>query len=271
MFSGYGQNQAVTYNIFSALEKFLDEHYQKDHAFDNISQWDQADVHRLVSAFLGVRFPMALALNKYDLPSSEKHVNEILHALPIHGAHTGTPLAARLEMNFVRHHLSNAKVEGKSAVPAGCWQCLTSAMMLREPLLVFPVSDMNTYAPLAGLNKEAVGHPSLPSKGMMRCIQASGGYPPTCWDDQQNSYILPNKEKMAQIKLRDVILMKPGSTVEDVFLTLKKLGALSGDFVRAEAAGNIGEKPKPIPKNEFIGKKNRIIKIMSNKRTAWQS
>lgn len=272
MFSGYGQREAVTHNIFSALENFLDEHYQKDRPFDNIGEWNQGDIHRLVSAFLGVRFPMALALNKCDLPSSKKHIKVILEALPIHGAHAGTPLVARNEMSFVRQHLSKTKANGETAVPTGCWRCLTSAMMLQEPLLVFPVSDMSTYAPLPGLNKEAVGHPSLPSKGMIRCIKAAGGVPPTCWDDEHGIYNLPNsKKKMTQVKLRDAIMMKPGSTVEEVFLTLKNLGALSGDFVRAEACGTIGENPKPVPKNAVIGKKTRIIKIMSTKRTTWQS
>ena len=271
MFSGYGQSQAVTQGVFAALEKFLDEKYQRDSVLESIGEWNQGDIHRLVSAFLGVRFPMALALNKCDLPSSKKHVEQVLNALPVHGAHAGTPLVARREMNFVREHLSSSKVEGESAFPAGCWDCLTSAMMLQEPLLVFPVSDMATYAPMPALNKEAVGTPSLPSKGMLNCIRASGGQAPTCWDDEQGIYALPKKEKVAQMKLRDAIMMKPGSTVEDVFLSLKNLGALSGDFVRAEGAGNIGEKPKPIPKNEVIGKRNRIIKIMSNKRTAWQS
>jgi hypothetical protein len=65
--------------------------------------------------------------------------------------------------------------------------------------------------------------------------------------------------------------MKPGSTVEDVFLSLKRLGALAGEFVRAEGAGRLGEKAKLVPKNEVIGKHNRILKIMTNKRREWQS
>jgi hypothetical protein len=271
MFSGYGQRQAVTQNIFSALEKFLDEHHQRDHALENISQWDQGDVHRLVSAFLGVRFPMALALNKCDIPSSQKYVSEIQRALPIHGAHVGTPLVASREMSFVRCHLKNVDEEGEETeIPSGVWQCLTSAMMLRQPVLVFPVCDMKTYAPLPGLSKEAAGNASLPSQGMIRCIEAAGGLSPTCWKKKQG-YVLPGKGGAADHKLRDVLLMKPGSTVEDVFLTLKRLGAISGEFVRAEGASNIGEQSKPIPKLEVIGKKNRILKIMSNKRTAWQS
>jgi hypothetical protein len=220
----------------------------------------------------GVRFPMALALNKCDLPTSGKHVREIQESLPIHGAHVGTPLTARSEMNFVHEHLTGKDNNKVSKPPSGVWQCLTSAVKLREPVLVFPVSDMNTYAPLQGLNERAVGHPSLPSVGMIRCINGSGGIPPTCWNDTQQSYLLQSsKERTAKIQLRDVIPMKPGSTVADVFLALKNVGALGGEFVRAEAAGNIGEKSKPIPKITILGKHNRILKIMTNKRTMWQS
>jgi hypothetical protein len=270
MFSGYGQPQSVTRSVFSALEKFLDEQKERDHALDHIQEWDQADVHRLVSTFLGVRFPMALALNKCDLPSSAKHVQAIREALPIHGAHVGTNLAARSEMSFVRDHLTNSKESESSKIPSGVWECLTSAMMLREPILVFPVSDMTTYAPLPGMHKPAVESPSLPSPGMVTCIKASGGKPPTCWNEQQRGYGLQDKSKTAGSALRDVVVMKPGSTVEDVFLALKRQGALGGEFVRAEGAGKIGEKPKPVPKHEPIGKHNRILKIMSNKRTQWQ-
>ena len=70
--------------------------------------------------------------------------------------------------------------------------------------------------------------------------------------------------------------MKPCSTVEDLFLTLKRMGAYSGEFVRAEAMGDIvavdGKlaSPKPIPKHSPLGKDVRIIRIMTSKRTEWQ-
>ena len=272
MFSGYGQNQAMTHTMFSALDKFLEDKYHGDKALDNIALWDQGDIHRVVSAFLGVRFPMALALNKLDLPSSLENAEEIQEALPTHGAHAGTPLAARSEMTFVRNHLATKasdKIEGHQQPPLGVWQCLRSAMMLKQPVLVFPVADMTTYAPLPGMNKNAAENPSLPSTGMLRCLEAAGGSLPSCWKD--SSFVLPSKEEGATMKLRDVLLMKPGSTVEDVFQTLKKHNALGGEFVRAESAAKIGDKPKPIPKHAVVGGENRILKIMSNKRTAWQT
>lgn len=226
---------------------------------------------------------MALALNKYDLPSSAKHVKAIQEALPIHGAHIGVPLSARSEMNFIRHHLlQSAKfkeaddgVEADSdeerRIPLGTWQCLQSSMSLREPVLVFPVSDMVTYQPLPGMLKYATGDPSLPSAKMISCLQAAGGSIPTLWDSSQGIYTSSNSRRdKNQPILRDVIIMKPGSTIEDVFNSLKRLGALSGEFVRAEGAGAIGEKAKLVPKTALVGKNCRILKIMTNKRTQWQ-
>jgi ribosome-binding ATPase YchF (GTP1/OBG family) len=295
MFSGYGQRVDMSETVFPALEHFLEENFQRERALDKIYEWDEADVQRLVSLFLGVRFPMALCLNKHDLPSSKAFIEEVRESLPIHGAHVGTPLSAKKEMIFVREHMmmaakassndnnnSSSKFNPSATSaqpPLGVWDCLASAIHLREPVLVFPVSDMITLAPMVGMNKTAVGDPSLPSGGMVRCIEASGGYPPSCWDSSSSNgghYALPTnattKESGSTIKLRDVLLMKPGSTVEDVFFTLKRLGALGGEFVRAEAfSGAVGERPKPVSKQEAMGRKNRVIKIMTNKRTQWQN
>lgn len=272
MFTGYGQREAEIRTILSMLEQFLDNEYSREHAMDHLEEWNQADIHRLVSCFLGVRFPMALALNKCDLPSGLTFADEIRRALPIHGAHAGTPMEAQKEMLFVRKSLKGiGGSKLNESPPKNVWNCLTSAMTLREPILVFPVNDLTTYAPLPGLNRGAAESPSLPSSGMIRCIDAAGGSIPACWDDLRNSYTVPSKDEASRQKLRDVLIMKPFSTVEDVFLVLKKLGGLSGEFIRAEAVGDIGDKPKPIPKLDLMGKRNRIIRIMSNKRAAWQT
>ena len=185
-------------------------------------------------------------------------------------------------MRFVRFHMlqqagvnENTKAESTDMqVPKGTWGCLQSAVSLREPVLVFPVNDMTTYQPLPGIAKHALGDPSLPSAGMIACLVGAGGSMPSLWDPSQNIYALencagnkPNKQPCA---LRDVLIMKPGSTVEDVFLYLKRLGALGGDFVRAEGAGKIGEPSKQIKKDALVGHGCRILKIMSTKRTQWQ-
>ena len=276
LFSGYGQREAETQAILREVESYLDKTYHREHALRDLRNWNQADIHLLVSTFLGVRFPMALALNKCDIPSSRSYIETIQHSLPIAGAHNGTPMTAEEEMRFVRHNLATSissvgkETENDLSPPVNVWACLTSALSIREPVLVFPVVDMVSYAPLPGLNRLAAEDAFLPSHNMICCIEASGGELPSCFDAKIRTYAAPNKETSSMQRLRDVVLMKPGSTVEDLFLNLKRRGALSGEFVRAEAACNIGEKPRPIPKLETITRNSRIIKIMSTKRTAWQ-
>ena len=269
MFSGYGQKIDMTETVFPALETFLEDNYDRERALDKIYEWTEADIQRLVSLFLGVRFPMALCLNKHDLPSSKAFVKQVQESLPIHGAHVGTPLSAKKEMAFVKDQMTmKNSPDADSMPPLGVWNCLSSAIHMREPVVVFPVSDMATLAPMQSLNKAAVGDPSLPSAGMVRCIEAAGGSSPSCWDSETGQYTTISNNA----KLRDAILMKPGSTVEDVFLTLKNRGALDGEFVRAEASsGEPGERPKPVSKQEMMTRKNRVIKIMTNKRTQWQN
>ena len=274
LFSGYGQREAETQAILTEVEAYLDKTYQREHALSDLRNWDQADIHLLVSTYLGVRFPMTLALNKCDLPSSLSYIDKIQNSLPTNGAHQGTPMAAEQEMQFVRQAKSFSSVgkgmENTLSPPVNVWTCLTSALSIREPVLVFPVADMVSYAPMPGLNRVAAEDASLPSYSMICCIEASGGGLPSCFDTKIRTYTAPSKEKSSKQKLRDVVIMKPGSTVEDLFLSLKRRGALSGEFVRAEAACNIGDKPRPIPKLETLTRNSRIIKIMSTKRTAWQ-
>mmetsp|Transcript_18178 Transcript_18178/g.42934 ORF Transcript_18178/g.42934 Transcript_18178/m.42934 type:complete len:942 (+) Transcript_18178:73-2898(+) len=284
MFGGYGQNQATTSNVLSFVEKFMETHEGKERALDHLELWDEGDVHRLVSAFLGVRFPMVLALNKYDLPTSAPNVAEIQQALPIHGAHDATPVCARSEMNFIRYHieqalcLPGATVKRKDEtddrqLPEGVWECLQSALRLQEPVLVFPVADLATYAPLPGFFKYATSDPSLPNTGMIRCLETAGGRAPSLWNPQTLSYANnpADSNKPESVVLRDALIMKPGSTVDDVFMTLKRLGALAGEFVRAEATGNIGAPSRPVPKTQRMERGNRIVKIMTSKRSGWQN
>jgi len=271
MFSGYGQSQAMISAVLLAVERFMDSEEQRDKALDHLGEWDQGDVHRLVSTFLGVRFPMALALNKSDVPSAAANVRDVQEALPVDGAHVGVPLSARNEMLFVKNHLQSASDStNNGAVPVGVWQCLQSSMMLRSPVVVFPVCDMSTLAPLPGMVNYATLDASLPSKGMISCLRAAGGSAPSLWNDDMCGYD-SSIAKESPVMLRDALVMKPGSTVEDVFLSLKRMGALGGEFVRAEGAGDIGEKAKLVPKHELITKSNRILKIMTNKRTQWQT
>jgi ribosome-binding ATPase YchF (GTP1/OBG family) len=275
MFSGYGQSQGLLWSVLDAVEKYLEKQEGRDHALDRMDEWDEGDLRRLVSTFLGVRFPMALALNKIDLPTSPEHIRDIQTALPVHGAYTGIPLSARSEMIFIRRRIEHAlagKVgqvgsDPKERLPEGVWSCLKSALSLYEPVLVFPVIDFTDYAPLPGLNRYATSDPSLPSVGMVTCLEAAGGRAPSLWDPLSQQY---HFKKAVNQCLRDVLIMKPGSTVDDVFLALKNRKALEGDLIRAEAASEIGSPSRPVPKHQIIDRSHRILKIMTTKKASWQ-
>ena len=190
-------------------------------------------------------------------------------------------MSAHKEMLFVKEHIFEAlghKLKNTdksnttpSSPPHGVWNCLQAAMKMREPVLVFPVSNMETYEPISTMMEYAVNNPSLPNAGMVGCLIAAGGSPPTLWDKVTSSYSLNENAVSKKCQaLRDVLVMKPGSTIEDVFLVLKGYGALGGEFVRAEAVGCIGDKPKLVKKDDILGKHNRILKIMTTKRREWQ-
>lgn len=281
MFTGYKQSQSFVWNILLQVEKFMatDENIKFDRALDHLERWNGGDLRRLVNAFLGLRFPMALALNKSDVVSAIENISDIHRALPVHGAHIGVALSAKREMEFVRSHMglntssSTDKDGGGSSSPEGVWNCLQAAISLRNPILVFPVSDMVSYEPLPGMKNYATLDASLPSEGYIRCIEACGGSKPTLWDNEKCIYQMHDgshhkvttTDRFRQ-PLRDVLVMKPGSTVEDVFDALKRMGALRGDYVRAEGSGKMGEKPHLVRKEDVIDSTNRILKIMTNKR-----
>jgi hypothetical protein len=215
---------------------------------------------------------MSLALNKEDIPTAEQYIKDILSQLPIHGALRGVGVSAYHEMKFIRHQLSLAVKTSSldtlssqsitQAINGRVWDCLQSAMSLREPTFVFPVNDFIRYEPLPGMSNYATRDASLPNHGFISCIAAAGGSAPSQWSSERKVYI--NDSKHA---LRDVILMKPGSTVEHVFLALKGMGALHGEFVRAEAASMIGDKPKPVAKSDIVKQSNRILRIMTTRKS----
>ena len=222
MFSGYKQSQAFVLNVFSAVEAYVQVKEGRDRAFDHLDLWDEGDLHRLVSAFLGLRFPMVLALNKCDLPSSTRFISDIKAKLPIHGAHDGIELSARKEMQFMRHCIGLAKEERRDNTDVtnrrtdGVLDCLQSAIAIRAPVLVFPVSDMTTYEPIPGLINYATTDASLPNRGMISCLVHTGGCAPSHWNPVKQIYSPSIKKNGRKVALRDVLLMKPGSTVEDV-------------------------------------------------------
>lgn len=53
MLSGYKQSQAFVHNVLLTLDTYLYKHEGRDHALNHLDTWDEGDLYRLVSAFLG--------------------------------------------------------------------------------------------------------------------------------------------------------------------------------------------------------------------------
>jgi hypothetical protein len=86
--------------------------------------------------------------------------------------------------------------------------------------------------------------------------------------------------------LRDCVLLKPGSRVEDVFWVLKRppYALLEGDFVRAECrvllqpqqaqqpgeAGHQQAKTRVVRKDEVVGPANSVLLLQTNRKVSWQ-
>jgi hypothetical protein len=82
------------------------------------------------------------------------------------------------------------------------------------------------------------------------------------------------------MKLRDCILLKPGSTVYNTFEALKK-GALQhvivhGDFVRAEgrnldtAENNVVARKRQLGRDDKVGEDCCVLRIQTNRKSVWQ-
>ena len=66
--------------------------------------------------------------------------------------------------------------------------------------------------------------------------------------------------------LHDLLATKYRSTVEYAFLVLKNMGETRGDYLQAEGAGTVKKRVKLVEKDNHIGRHNRILKMMTNKR-----
>eukprot|EP00050_Salpingoeca_kvevrii_P008858 m.305526 g.305526 ORF g.305526 m.305526 type:complete len:260 (-) comp17941_c0_seq1:1110-1889(-) len=235
MFTGYQARIAL---VHAALER---TGHSVQHYGETLASWKPADLHLLVAHFLHIRFPILLALNKSDLPPAAAHIQRLRNELP---HEPSVPVSAQLEwklcqwrrrglIEYIDGASTCAVAEGSgafAALPAaeqqklragvatanstlgrlgdsGVLAAMNAAVALRDPLVVYPVADLSSCSSYAqsGGGGSAVGRAGREAAGV----------------------------------LRDALLMRPGSTVEDLYTALKRapLNLVTGDFVRAEARG----------------------------------
>jgi ribosome-binding ATPase len=68
--SGYGTNRAIVNMVLEKIEK------------DPLETWNRDTITKMVDVFLDVRFPTVIALNKIDLPDSDKNIDRIMRKYP---------------------------------------------------------------------------------------------------------------------------------------------------------------------------------------------
>lgn len=150
----------------------------------------------------------------------------------------------------------------------GVLEAVSAAVALKQPVYCYPVSDLDTEAPIGwtssmGLANSTNNGNSDMSKGL-----------------NKKTDIIP--------RLKDCLLLRPGSTVGDVFDALKR-GALphiiiQGEFVRAEGKGlaycfnsdgiNCGSSSlngkRQVGRDVVIDHTCCVIRIQTNRKAVWQ-
>jgi len=153
----------------------------------------------------------------------------------------------------------------------GCLAALTCAVALKPPRWVLPVADRDRCVALAAAPSRAAGASSSSS----RSRHGGSGASSLGWGMDAKARAAQGAEAGV---LRDCVLMKPGSRVEDVFWVLKRppYGLLEGDFVRAEcrvlqaAATGAGQKMRVVRKDELVGPSNAVLLLQTNRKVSWQ-
>jgi hypothetical protein len=135
----------------------------------------------------------------------------------------------------------------------GVLEVISAAVSLRPPVYCFPVADLESELPIGWSSKAQV----LPQTSV-----TTAGV-----DDYQLATSNP--------KLRDCIMMKPGSTVGDVYEALRRdalsHAILSGDFVRAEGKDvGTAAKKRQLGRDAVLDECCAVLRIQTNRKAVWQ-
>mmetsp|Transcript_9070 Transcript_9070/g.13604 ORF Transcript_9070/g.13604 Transcript_9070/m.13604 type:complete len:880 (+) Transcript_9070:2-2641(+) len=220
-----------------------------------VGQWTQRDLHMLVAHFLRVRFPILLALNKADTRGARSRANSVRKQFKYENV---VEMSARAEWlirkNVRRGRLQNhlrgsnmlPKAEENSEKEMG--KKIGKMKSLFERLDGTGVHNaINTAVKLA--NPLIV----YPVSNLTSCVSVS------------------NRDTV----LEDCLLMRQGSKVEDVYNTMKKkpYSLIDGDYIRAEYRVLTEKKATVavLKKTDVVDESKSIVRIVTNKRVAWQA
>ena len=291
MFTGY---HCVRATVDEALSR-MNVPDPRNVTRDAVMAWTESNLHRLVAHFLRVRFPILLALNKADLRGARRRVREVHERWPgepcvslsaraerwifearsrgdvVVDAEGALTWAGRDAESVGARELARLKAAGLATNDAaaategiawgGVRRTLCAALRLKQPVLAFPVTDLDT------------GGAWKPRRGADVDV-AAGALASTVSGSMQ-----------------ECVMLKPGSTVWDLFSAMQHGGGASeadmlengggarggagttmrGEFVRAECRdGPQGQRRRLLKRDEPLGTSNCVVRFYTNRKVSWQ-
>jgi len=255
LFTGYHASRQMVIRVYESLGCSLQG------IAETVLKWQEYDLHLFVACFLRARFPIVVALNKADMPEAAERVERARAAL---GNQACVPVSARAEWWLVEQarkgHLSYQEGGGAQSVhvspdaptavmqqwaqlrtrvldtcgSTGVLSALTLAVLRKRPVLVCPVVD---FSSLWGLTLSTTAAAKIPATSTAQSAGArgrgKGGYSAPDREGAGSKGAAAQDEPPAPV-LTTMVMLRPGSTVEESFAALTRLDMVRGDFVRAE-------------------------------------
>ncbi|KAF5830715.1 P-loop containing nucleoside triphosphate hydrolase protein, partial [Dunaliella salina] len=258
LFSGYHAPQALVYEVLEHVGLSVNKLLLNNGvgAIDTLCAWGEADLHRLVAAFLAARFPVLLALNKDAAPSAS--------------------VAPGCDDASVARQVAelNRRVLGPFG-GTGALLAVSTAVAMRPPAVVFPVGDLNTCTALPARTIATGG--GLLLGGEDAKARAAEG--PTVLRDA-----VLMKPGSTPADLFSVLVRPPWQLLEGEFVRAE--ARVLQRSIEAEAteignpcgsSGHQGTHGKPssasrtvLKKDDTLGYSNCVVRIMVNKKGTWQ-
>ncbi|KAH3765597.1 GTPase C-terminal family protein [Pelomyxa schiedti] len=256
MFSGYDADRAMV--NYSLQRAGVNTHLMQLNGLP-ITEWTASHLHSIVAHFLRVRFPILVALNKCDRPSSAANIARVKVAYPHERCEEVCALADLLIANLKARLTTtgstpNASVNRlalaaatASGIPEGPKQLEEVHRLVRIfcPQLMTVLGITQPTSPTTSATATSTIPATAPlSTGVGKALTAAISLRPPCV-----AYPICDFETFAPIGcdpvsaatltapgLRECVVMRQGCTVGMLFDTVKFLGLVDGEYVYAESA-----------------------------------
>jgi ribosome-binding ATPase YchF (GTP1/OBG family) len=299
LFSGYQGSKSFTFRALQRAEITV----------GMLGTMSALDLHRLVAHFLSIRFPTVLALNKiddFDDASAGRSVIQTCQEEAFRRGELAIPVCARAE-NWIQLK-EVCKMNSNAAAVAATLSLSEQAsqsmgILAADDSISSSDPDQQTVAastrivlPTAGsklwLENELIvskvfdAFPSTGTGILDALASALSLNPPTLcypvcdldsempvgWSPGETSAI---HDINNSLKLRDCILLKPGSTGYHTFEALKKSALnhviVHGDFVRAEGRSlDESSRKKQLGRDDEITSECCVLRVQTNRKSVWQ-